>query len=137
VFELKIVGTLTLDPAASFDSTTLTPPINPPPPLLGGTTLPSVGGGTGTFSVDSASGSLLTGASIPDIAANQFPIEWQTSGEAKTRNVLLKNPRRRPCTPPHPTDCVPRASASSARSPMPARLTAIAISRPPRAGSSR
>jgi hypothetical protein len=37
VFELKIVGTLTLDPVASFDSTTLTPPINPLP-LLGGTT---------------------------------------------------------------------------------------------------
>ena len=98
VFELKVVGTLTLTPVASFDSTTLTPPINPLP-LLGGTTLPGVGGGTGTFSVDSASGSLLTGASIAEIAANQFPMEWQTSGEAKTRNVLLKNPL--PSTPMH------------------------------------
>ena len=91
VFELKVVGNITLSPVPSFDSTTLTPPINPLP-LLGGTTLPGVGGGTGTFSVDSATGSLLTGADIAAIASNEFPVEWQVSGETKTRNVLVKNP---------------------------------------------
>lgn len=91
VFELKVVGGITLKAVPSFDSTTLTPPIDPLP-LLGGTFLPAAGGGTGTFSlVDSASGSLLTGVDLPAIANNVFPIEWQTSGELKTRNVQLRS----------------------------------------------
>lgn len=102
-FSLKVEGDITLKPVASFDSTDLVPPV-PALPLIKGTTLFGVGGGTGTLSVDSAAGSMVVplhdppegdcapGDIICETARNLFPIEWQTSGEAQTRKVRLRNP---------------------------------------------